>query len=199
MKAFVIGFPKSGTSTLQDAFTRSGLKSAHWRIKEGGYVGQLIYRSFLNGRDPLEKLADFDVIAQADVCVPGQKVNCWPQLDFSVLTAIRKHHPECVFILNRRPSQDIASSILRWNDFSKRLEQSDIPGLPRGYGTKAQHLVQWIDAHCEAARLVFKDDPNFLELDILDPEAPEKLGAAIKTPILWWGQSNVNRRQPSAA
>jgi ribosome-interacting GTPase 1 len=30
MRVFVVGFPKSGTSTLQDAFTRSGLKSAHW-------------------------------------------------------------------------------------------------------------------------------------------------------------------------
>ena len=66
MKALVIGFPKSGTSTIHEACTASGLLSAHWRISSG-YCGQLIYESYMRGQDPLADFEGFDVLAQADI------------------------------------------------------------------------------------------------------------------------------------
>ena len=144
MRAMLIGFPKAGTSTFHLACTRSGLRSAHWRTPRG-FCGKLIYESFLTGGDPLAQLTpDYDVIAQADVCRPGRE-NFWPNLDFSVLTAIRRHHPECLFVLNRRDPAKIVASIDRWSTLRKRITDADIVGLPRGFGNEDAHLLTWIE------------------------------------------------------
>jgi len=133
VKSFVIGFPKSGTTTLHHALLESGLRSAHWKVKHG-YCGELIYHAFAAGRPPFANLAQYDVIAQADVCLPREAKNYWPNLDFSVLHAIREHYPECIFILNYRDSAATARSIVKWYDLQARIVASDIPGLPAGFG-----------------------------------------------------------------
>jgi hypothetical protein len=69
MRAVVIGFPKSGTTTLQTALQRSGLRSAHWRWK-GEPIGKLIYDGWFEDGDPFARLPGLDVITQMDICVP---------------------------------------------------------------------------------------------------------------------------------
>ncbi|MGE4064899.1 MAG: hypothetical protein AB7E79_16160 [Rhodospirillaceae bacterium] len=92
MKLFLIGFPKSGTSTIHTALERSGLRSAHWRCDQG-FVGQIIYENYYAARDPLHSLTTFDAITQADVCLPAMGINFWPNLDFNILGAILTAHP----------------------------------------------------------------------------------------------------------
>lgn len=197
MRAMLIGFPKAGTTTFARACTMSGLRTAHWRTQRG-FCGKLIYESFLAGGDPLMQLdADYDVIAQADVC-RGRGENFWPNLDFSVLYAIRRHHPECLFVLNRRDPEKIVSSIARWSDLRKRITNADIPGLPRGFGEKDQHLVAWVESHYAACATVFRDDPRYLDLDIEAPDARERLSYAMGLNIAWWGVANANAEYPAA-
>jgi hypothetical protein len=191
VKAFVIGFPKAGTMTLQTAFTKSGLKSAHWRVPGRGFVGDLIYDAWFHGEDPLAPLRDFDAVTQADVCLPVRKLNLWPNLDFALLTTIRKLHADCLFILNRRASGEVAASLERWRDYKERIVASDIPGLPAGYGATSAELCRWIDGHYAATRRCFAGDSRFLDLDVASDDAAAALGRALGLEIKWWGRANA--------
>lgn len=188
MKLFVVGFPKSGTTTLTAALEASGLRPAHWANKVGTFIGRIIYDNVAAGRDPFARLEDdFDAITQADVCLPAYAINYWPNLDFEMLATIRAAHPECLMLLNTRDPHKICASIDRWPSLRDRMVGSDIPGLPVGVGAKDEELIEWIENHYAACRNFFADDPNFLELDIEDEEAPRILERALGIDIKHWG------------
>ena len=187
MKLMVIGFPKSGTTTITAALEASGLRTAHWGDQMGRFIGALIYGAVLEGRDPFAHLQGYDAVSQADVCLPGQHINYWPNLDFAILRAIRRAHPECLFLLNYRRPEAIAASIGKWRGLQNRLMLADIPGLPRGMGAEQSELVTWIENHFDACRAFFAADEHFIEIDIEQPDAPERLGAKLGMPIVEWG------------
>ena len=187
MKLMAIGFPKSGTTSLTKALNMSGVRAVHWRTStDGNFVGVQIYRAICRGLDPFALLSDFDAVTQADACIPSLKLNVWPNLDFAVLSAIRRAHPSCLFLLNYRRPEAIADSIIRWEDLQDRLTVSDIPGLPRGVGRKRKELIIWIENHFDACRRFFANDKNFLELDIESPDVPDQLGKALGIQIVGW-------------
>jgi len=194
MKLMVIGFPKSGTTSITAALKASGLKTAHWQLDNNRFVGGLIYKAVVNGLDPFEYLKDFDAVTQADVCLPNHNLSLWPNLDFAVLSAIRRAHPTCLFLLNTRRPEAICDSMADWPFMQKRFEMSDIPGLPRGTGGKREHLMAWIENHYAACRHFFAGDEYFLELDIERSDAPEILGQALGIEIGSWG--NVKPERP---
>ena len=187
MRLFVVGFPKSGTSTITAALEASGMNPVHWGDSQGRFVGQLIYEDALAGIDPLASLGNYDAVTQADVCVPAHGISYWPNLDFAILRAIRAHHPECLFLLNYRDPAKVCSSIDRWPSLRERIVASDIPGLPRGMGETDEQMVQWIENHFAACRQYFAGDPQFLEIDIESEDAPKILGEALGIAIADWG------------
>lgn len=193
MKLMVIGFPKSGTTSITTALDASGVRSAHWLTDNKRFVGALIYKAVLNGQDPFAELGEYEAITQADACVPHLNVNVWPNLDFSILRAIRRAHPECLFVLNFRRPEAICTSIEKWPYMQKRFEISDIPGLPRGIGGKREHLMVWIENHFDACRTYFARDERFLEIDIEKPDAPDLLGNALGITISDWGDIKPER------
>ena len=199
MKLMVIGFPKSGTTSITAALEASGLKAAHWQIDGNRFVGALIYKAVLNGLDPFEHLKDYDAVTQADVCLPNHNLSLWPNLDFAILSAIRRAHPTCLFVLNTRRPEAICDSIADWPHMQKRFEMSDIPGLPRGAGGRRRHLIAWIENHYAACREFFRDDKYFLELDIERPDAPDVLGKALGIEITSWGNVKPERPVPIPA
>jgi hypothetical protein len=186
MKLMVIGFPKSGTTSLTEALTASGFRSAHWRTHAGRFVGLLIYQAIYRGFEPFALLKRYDAITQADVCLPALRLNHWPNLDFAVLSAIRRAHPTCLLLLNYRRPEAIADGIMKWDDLQQRVTTSSIPGLPIGLGGKREHLITWIENHFEACRRFFADDEHFLELDIESADAPTRLGKALGIEIVGW-------------
>jgi hypothetical protein len=198
MRAVVIGFPKSGTTTLQTAIQRSGLRSVHWRRKGGEPIGKLIYDGWFEDGDPFARLPGVDVITQMDICVPKEKLNYWPNLDIALLLAIRERHPDCLMILNARDPAKIADSILRWGDLARRIARGAQPGLPEGRGAERAELERWIGAHHAAVRRIFAGDPHFLDLDIAAADAPARLGAALGVTVKWWGRANENPRPVAA-
>jgi hypothetical protein len=193
VKLFVVGFPKAGTTTLTMALEASGMNPIHWGGADGRFVGQVIYNNVLAGRDPLDTLQDHDAITQADVCIPAHNINFWPNLDFSVLSAIRAAHPQCLFLLNHREPEKLCRSIDRWPALRERLVESDIPGLPAGKGSTDAELTFWIENHYAACRRFFADDPAFLELSIESPDTPERLGKALGIEIREWGRGRPLR------
>ena len=196
MKVFVVGFPKSGTTTLTAALESSGMKAAHWADADGKFIGETIYENVLGGRDPFEGLRDYDAITQADVCIPAQRINFWPNLDFAVLAKIREAHPDCLFLLNTRNPAKICSSIDRWPSLRDRIVRASIPGLPARMGITDGQIIAWIENHFAACRRFFGADDNFLELDIEDEAAPDKLGKALGITIGEWGIIEPNAPTP---
>jgi hypothetical protein len=203
VEIFVIGFPKSGTMTLHTAFRRAGRRSAHWLVPEG-YCGQLIYRDLRAGRNPLDQLGRYHVITQADVCMPGkthdgEELNFWPQLDFEVIDAIVSHNPTIKFVLNRRSVSDLVRSIDQWGWLRERLTVSEIIGLPRGKGRSEGELEAWIEGHYAACTDRFVGNPNFLDFDIADPDAKERIERFSGVELPWWGVVNKNPRSSDPA
>jgi hypothetical protein len=190
VKAVVVGFPKSGTSTIQESLARIGLRAVH-QIHAGRPVAEFIYEGLIRHGDPFFQLGDVDAITQMDFCRPELRKNYWPNLDFSVLCAIRERHPDCKLILNYRDPARTADSIRRWHDLQKRIARADIPGLPRGYGATTAEIESWIRNHHQALRLAFGASPAFLEIDIASPRAPAQLGRALGVEIAWWGVANA--------
>lgn len=189
MKGFVVGFPKAGTTTIHEACIRSGLKSAHWRVREG-FCGKMIYKRYLAGQDPLLDFKGYDMIAQADVCRPASGLNFWPNLDIALLLTIRRFHPDCCFVLNTRDMAPHIKSISGWPDLRQSIIDADIIGLPAGYGKNDEHLRIWIENHYRACRAVFANDEKFVELPITkDDSSRAILQNALGVEIGWWGVS----------
>lgn len=189
-KIILIGFPKSGTSTFQKAFSESGIKSAHLKI-ENNYIGQLMYEGFEKHNDPLYYTNEFVALTQIDVCLPYENINFWPQLNNQILTRIRDLHRNCLFILNYRDPEKIVSSIKAWGTLQERLTNSQIQNLPKGIGNDAS-LKTWISNHFNSMRELFSGDKNFLEIDIESPNAPNILATKLGIDIKWWGVANKN-------
>lgn len=193
MKLFNLGFPKSGTSTVDRALLEAGLRTAHWEVPEPGpgYIGPAIYRRYFERVDPLLDLTSFDAVSQADF--QSYKQSFWPQMDFALIRQILHFHPECRLVLVRRNPSKIADSIVKWGDMQRRLAATGAPGLPIGYATDRENLIRWITGHYAVCRGVLGNFKGYFEIDIESPDAREILSKAIETPLPWWGRENEGK------
>ena len=193
----VIGFPKSGTTSIHHALESAGFRSVHWELPNGEYCGEVIYRAVREGKDPLAYLSEYDAITQMDICLPrvkkdGRPLNYWPQLDFELLDEIERHHPGIRFILNRRDPERLIKSMSRWHALRRRLLQARVPGLPRFRPLFDRDLRRWITGHYDACRARYGDRETFLDLDIERPDAREALEEFLGVAVPWWGVANAN-------
>jgi hypothetical protein len=197
-----LGLPKSGTTTLAQALARAGLKVADHRLKEREedrpgkrrvFVANLLYRGYFQSGDPMELMPEFDAISEMSF-IHG-RFSVWPQCDFALLGAMRDHHPGMKFIATRRDAAALSASMMNWNNLGKtRLPASHIPGLPPGFGATEGEQMRWIEGHYRSLRHWFRDDPDFLELDVAAPDAQARVAALLGRDLPWWGQANVNRK-----
>ena len=65
-KVFVVGFPKSGTTSIARFFDCANVKTSHWKCGEQ-MCGRCIQKNVQNRQDPLRGCGDFSVWAQLDV------------------------------------------------------------------------------------------------------------------------------------
>lgn len=196
-----LGLPKTGTTTLARALRRARLHVADYRIRprqtqntdlHGAYVADLLYRGLYQTGNPAHHFGDFEAISEMSLLREGRSV--WPQMDFGIIDALRKHNPGVKFLASSRASFEISQSMLAWSDLgTARLPETDIPGLPAGYGETSAERVQWIEAHYAHLRAIFGDDEDFLEYDVADPAARDLISGFLEIPVTWWGKSNVNK------
>jgi len=206
LRVINLGLPKSGTTTLGQALTHAGLKVADWRIRRGqsdndrlvrAFVGRLMYKGYFETGDPLALMDEFDVFSEIDIVREG--LNLWPQTDWGLLSAIRAHHPGARFILTHRDPAKLSDSMGRWSNLGRtRLPNNAIPGLPEGFGGTDAERIRWIEGHFAFCRQVFAGAPDFLEYDIEDENAREKVAAFIGRDLPWWGVANANQSHPGA-
>ena len=176
----------------------AGLKTADYRIRRrqtkdtnlhGAYVGKLIYDGYFHSGDPLALMDEFDAFTEVNVLREGMSL--WPQTDWGVIVAIRKHHPGARFLLSSRDPRAISDSMLRWSNLGlERLPQNAIPGLPRGYGETGQERVRWIEAHHAHIRRLFEGSDDFLEYDVAAKSAQRRISAFLGIELKWWGRAN---------
>lgn len=205
LKIINLGLPKSGTTTLGEALSRAGLRVADWRIRAGQseddrlnrrFVGKLIYDGYFGTGDPLSEMPEFDAFTEIDVIRNG--LNLWPQSDYGVIAAIQAHHPGARFILTHRDAAKLSDSMGRWSNMgSRRLPENSIPGLPEGFGKTDAERIRWIEGHYKFCRAIFEDSEHFLEYDVEDPDAPDKISEFLGIELPWWGVANANTRHQS--
>ena len=201
-----LGLPKSGTTTLARALREAGWTVADYRIRRrdtedkalhGRYVGGLMYHGYFEEGDPLARLGGFNAFTEINRLTTN--FSYWPQTDWGLISAIRTRHPGTRFLASRRDAAAHAESMFRWADLgSTRLPRYTVPGLPRGFGLKAQERIRWIEAHHAFLAHVFSGAEDFLEYDIADAGAPAKIGAFLGHELPWWGRANANPRSPAA-
>ncbi len=206
LKVVNLGLPKTGTTTLARALKVAGLRVADHRIRarqtdnpdlRHAFVADLLYRGYFHSGDPGAEFADFNALTELSCLRHGKSL--WPQMDFALIDAIRRHHPDVRFLASRRDSWDVSQSMLAWSDLgTDRLPASDIPGLPEGYGATSHERIQWIDGHYAHLACVFAGDPAFLEVDVSDPGARDAIAAHLGLELPWWGQANANNTKNRA-
>lgn len=190
LKLFCLGFPKSGTCTIQSVLETAGFRVAHTG-SVNGYVGALLDEDHRKAIDPMSRL-HYDAIVHPSVCDPKNGLNYWPQMDSDLLLSIRDKHPEAIFCLNTRPVGKLVRSISNWKDQKQRYTDSDIPGLPPGKGSEKE-LIKWIEWHYAKMRALFKNDPRFIEIDIENAkQSKERLSQALGITIKEWPCLNQN-------
>ncbi len=202
LKVVNLGLPKSGTTTLARALNAAGYRVADHRLRDAEqdrpgkrrvFVANLLYRGLYEHDDPMALMPDHDAISEMSF-IHG-KFSVWPQCDFMLLRHLKRAYPELKFIATRRAAVSHSRSIMAWNNLGRtRLPASPVPGLPIGYGKTEEEQVRWINAHHDALNHWFRDDPDFLELDVSDPDAQSKVSNFLGRVMPWWGQANVNKK-----
>lgn len=200
LKVVNLGLPKTGTTTLARALKIAGFRVADHRIRprqtetaalKDAFVADLMYRGYFQSGDPAELFEDFNAVTEMSCLRKGHSL--WPQMDFAMIDAIRKHHPKVRFLASRRDSWDVSQSMLAWSDLgTDRLHTADIPGLPTGYGETSRERVQWIDGHYAHLRALFAGDPSYLEYNVASSSAQVAVAAHLDVDLPWWGQANAN-------
>lgn len=206
LKVVNLGLPKTGTTTLARALKIAGFRVADHRIRprqtetaalKDAFVADLMYRGYFQSGDPAELFEDFNAVTEMSCLRKGRSL--WPQMDFALIDAIRKHHPKVRFLASRRNSWDVSQSMLAWSDLgTDRLHTSDIPGLPAGYGETSRERVQWIDGHYDHLRALFAGDPSYLEYDVASTSAQVAVAAHLGVDLPWWGQANANSQNKAS-
>ena len=201
LKVVNLGLPKTGTTTLARALRRAGLHVADHRIRprqtqntqlHDSFVADLLYRGYFETGDPGFYLQDFDAISEMSVLREGRSL--WPQMDFGLIMAIRKHNPGVKFLASNRDPFDISQSLRAWTELgTARMPAGNNPGMPEGFGETSVERMQWIEAHYAHLRAIFRDDEDFLEYDVADPDAKDLISGFIEMPVNWWGKANVNK------
>ena len=201
-----LGLPKTGTTTRARALRLSGLRVADYRLRgrhsadgalKGAYVAEVLYRGYFETGDPAALIPQVEAISETSM-LRGSK-SLWPQTDFALIRALRAHHPGVKFLASRRDRFELSQSMLAWSNLgTRRLPESAVPGLPPGFGETSKEREDWIDGHYGNLAAFFDGAPDFLEFDIADPQAPEKIGAFLGRDLPWWGRLNANPVQQRA-
>ncbi|MEP2920251.1 MAG: sulfotransferase [Sulfitobacter sp.] len=202
LKVVNLGLPKTGTTTLARALKIAGFRVADHRIRprqtetaalKDAFVAELLYRGLFHNGDPAEFLEDFDAVTEMSCLRKDHSL--WPQMDFAMIDAIRKHHPDVRFVASRRDAWDVSQSMLAWSDLgTERLHRATVPGLPAGYGETSAERVTWIEGHYAHLDRLFAGDTAYLEFNVADSGAQAAVAAHLGVDLPWWGRANANSK-----
>jgi hypothetical protein len=200
-KIFIIGFPKSGTTSIHASLASAGISAVHWatdnmlpiRSPYKIIVGTSIKKAKDQNKSLLSELNAYQAFTQMETCMDED--NCyWPQL-IDVPT-LHQQYPDSRFIFNDRKIDSWIKSLRNWNittgpirqkghSLIERIIKLDVPGLPSGKGGTDQELKNWYIQHKNNMLDFFKNKDNFILFNI-ETNSGNKLGEFLNIPNLTW-------------
>ena len=183
--ALGVGLPKTGTTTLHEAFLAAGYNSIHHAIRRHPPAGALLYQAYLERLAVDHYLPDTDIVTQLDSA--GKHQHAWPQRDMHFLKIFLKQNPAAWLILHNRDPEKTLSSVHRWGTLRQRWPASAYD-MPDDISDKT--FVEYIKNHYNEIRSNFS--ANLIEYDIDDPseEIVLKLENVFQREFPWWGVAN---------
>ncbi|CAJ1380669.1 unnamed protein product [Effrenium voratum] len=209
----VLGLPKCGTTSLNDAFVAAGLRSVHWaldvgknskndkQLREWGtgseerLVGRLIQSAVMQNKPPFSLLPQVDAFAEINGLYWADRKKesvraFFPQVQY--LQHLLQAYPDAHFILNVRDHGAWARSVSQHNDMQRRLTLAELPNLPRGSGS-AEELMAWAEWHHQRViKFATYSQVRFLRFDI-DVHGAAELSAFLGREMKW-PHSNATKR-----
>jgi hypothetical protein len=198
----VMGFPKSGTSSLHSFFQCIGLRSSQWWCKDGVQsdeviCGKMIERNVVAGRPALANLSEWDAFAEMDAYFETRSTCYFPQRQ--ALNELHAAAPTATFILNMRNLTNWLTSVDRWHrhNLRNRMIACDQPGFPAGVGKLDSEMFEFYRSQAQLVRDFAATHPShkLVEVQIDDPEqARAALGAAFghgRAKKCWGEAKNV--------
>ena len=200
---FVLGMPKSGTSSIAAYFECGGKKVSHFLCDEREHVnwkvqrrcGDCIYANVNEGVNPLQGCGNYDVWAQMDRDGDKGGLCYFPQIEN--LEELHQYYPDATFILNLRPVAKWVSSVQRWGTLHERLINCDVTGFPRGTGQSSKELITWYKGHVSNVRRFLSDHHShgLVTVQVEDNDAGQVLEEAFGISHTCWGKHNVNKKK----
>lgn len=142
-----VGFPKAGSTTLNDYFQCIGLTTTH---DQNGYMMFQSVKSNITLFFPLDedkKIKLLKHFRSTRSYINRMKADAFMQLDFnfergyypqiSLLDEMHEEKPNSTFVFNFRPLNDWIGSVSRWFGMKQRFSQFEVPGLIM---TKSQRM-----------------------------------------------------------
>jgi hypothetical protein len=187
---FIIGFNKTGTTSLHELFCKNGFASLHW---DSGRAALRMKRNINRGRPPLRGYdSKFRVFSDLNYFHPSKIIeggSFFKELDAS--------YPDSYFILNTRPVDGWIKS--RQQKRFQRFNMTFVQLAMEAYSldSESQVLEVWsnqLETHLKSVRGHFKDRKNFLELDITQDLVEEQLASFLGQKIQkgTWGHVRTN-------
>lgn len=169
---FVIGFNKTGTTSLHEFFHRNGFPAIHWDR------GRLARRMVLNCLEDRRILAGYDHRYRvfSDMVAQTRRLRLEANAFFRILD---RDYPDSFFLHNTRRVEDWVRSRTA-KTFSRYGGCTNLE-LEMGILNTAdprEAIDTWTrerDAHAAAVHRYFAGREQFLEIDIADPDVPTRL------------------------
>ncbi|KAL7569921.1 hypothetical protein ACA910_008582 [Epithemia clementina (nom. ined.)] len=213
---FVVGLPKSGTTSVSNFFSCGGALSQHYcccgdvadhRPCYSKIMADCILENKKNGRPMLENCGEYDLYAQLDgeqIYItnsskgkhgkqPGHFLPQVFELDW-----IHREYPNATFILPLRDSYAWSASVSRWFNMRHRIRSefihmnrsSDIEGvrdpLVAIYNKHTERIVRFVERHPSHKLVMFH---------ISDQDAGRVLARESGLPESCWGHHNINKER----
>ena len=207
----VVGFPKSGTTSVYEMFKCSNVPDvSHYCCcgstvdhppcgKGKGLFAYCIMKNLQKNqtKNVLENCGTYNIYAQLDgeMALPPHKQSIFlPQHHH--LEELHRVSPNSVWILNVRPADQWAKSVLNWFVLSKRFLRRFNIVFERT--TYTDRLIRIYNNHTRVVREFVEKHPThtLVEFDITNPEdARQKMVEAFGLDPDCWGQANKNSRK----
>ena len=183
-----LGFPKVGTTTLQEFFLCNGYQASH------SQNGNAMVNNVKKGRPPLSPARGLRGLNHFQM--DFNFGNCtYPQI--TLLDEFHEAYPNATFFLNFRPVKDWIRSASQWNGLTRRWKGCKLPGLIHSANKSvswSHDLQMWWCRHINHVREFVRQYPShdLIELDLYDSESSSYiLTSLFGGSSSCWGQSNV--------
>ena len=157
----LIGFPKSGTTSLGIFFKNLGYNVIGHTTKSNRFVGMKIKENNNNNINLLDEIVDYNsntILTQLDCCYSDTIVS-WPQIE--LYETIYNQNINALYILNKRNPISILKSFKNQNHMDKRFFKFFINNYSKNIQFD-EYIIKFIETHYNTIEKFFKDKPNFV-------------------------------------